>query len=112
MIINKTTNQVLSNREIVCKTYISQARGLMFYRRKRNVTMIFPRERRISLHMFFVKYPIDVLIVNTEKEIVEIKRNFQPWTFWKSRKRGKYVVELSNSVECRVGDVISFLQNK
>jgi len=103
MIINKTTNKIISKKERVCKSIFSQARGLMF-RPKRNLVMVFPKEQRIKLHMFFVFYPIDVLILDKDKRIVEIKRNFKPFTFWNAQKKGKYVMELAYSKEYGIGD--------
>ncbi len=76
-----------------CKTWWSQARGLMFKNRQ-NLVMEFPSSRKISLHMFFVFYPIDVLILDENKKVVEIKRNFKPFTVWNSKEKGKYVVEI------------------
>src|SRR3989338_9284716 len=103
-----TCNQkVISQRELVCTSPWSQARGLMF-RKRQNVVMIFPQERSISLHMFFVFYPIDVLIINQHHKIIEIKRNFKPFTFWNSSKKGKYVVELGFSGRYEVGDELHF----
>lgn len=54
--------------------------------------------------MFFVFYSIDVLLLNEKKEIVEIKKNFKPFTFWNSKEKGKYVVELAFPGEYQVGD--------
>ena len=101
MITNK--NKILSEKEIVCKTFFSQVRGLMF-RKKQNLIMIFGKEKKISLHMFFVFYPIDVLLLNENGEIVEIKRNLRPFTFWSSKEKGKYVVELAFPGGYKVGD--------
>ncbi len=56
--------------------------------------------------MFFVFYPIDVLLLNQNKEIVEIKHNFRPFTFWNSKEKGKYVVELSYKGEYEIKDKI------
>ena len=110
MIINKTSNETISRKELICTNIFSHARGLMF-RKKQNLVMVFPKEKKISLHNFFVFYPIDVLILNENKEIVEIKRNFEPFTFWKSQKKGKYVIEMSFSKDYKVGDkiMITFL---
>lgn len=93
MIFNKTKKIIISRQERYCRTAFSQALGLMF-RRKQNLIMEFPRERRISLHMLFVFFPIDVLLLDEKKEIVEIKRNFRPFSFWRSQMKGKYVVEM------------------
>ena len=64
------------------------------FRKRQNVVMIFTTEKNISLHNFFVFYPIDVLVVNKNMEIVEIKRQFKPFSFWNPAKKGKYVIEL------------------
>lgn len=111
MILNQTKNIILSKREKHCNTLFSQARGLMFSPRK-NLVMKFKSERKISLHNFFVFYPIDVLILNEKKKVVEIKENFLPFTFWKAGKRGKYVVELGEEEskrKVRVGDILKIV---
>ena len=110
MIINKTKNSTLSPEEIVCSSAFSQARGLMF-RCRQNLVMVFPEERIISLHNFFVFYPIDVLILGEKKKIVEIKRHFLPFTFWKSQERGKYVLEFSFPGKYEVGDQLELNLN-
>ncbi len=107
MIFNKTKGKVISHQEIVCRTFFSQLRGLMFCR-KNNLVMVFPTERNISLHMWFVFFPIDVLVLDAKRKIVDIKKNFMPFTFWSSSKKGKYVVELVVPGEYHQGDVVSF----
>ncbi len=106
MIHNLTTNTIISRHEKICKTLFSQALGLIF-RKKQNLLMIFPEERKVSLHMLFVFYPIDVLVVGENMKIKEIKRNLKPFTFWNSKEKGKYVVELGFAGKYAVGDPIS-----
>jgi uncharacterized protein len=77
---------------IICRTFLSQARGLMF-RKPQDLIMIFKKPKRVSLHNFFVFYPIDIFLLNENKEIIEIKRNFKPFTFYNSKNHAKYVVE-------------------
>jgi hypothetical protein len=107
MITNK--NKIISKKEIVCKSLWSQARGLMF-RKKQNLIMIFPEERKISLHNFFVFYPIDVIVLDKNKKVVEIKEKFMPFTFWSSSKKGKYLIELGNKVKIKIGDIVKIEQ--
>ena len=107
MITNKTNHQTISQKELICKSIFSQAQGLMF-RRKENLIMIFPEERQINLHMVFVFFPIDVLVVNKNKKIVEIKRNFKPFRFWNSKEKGKYLVELAYPNRYEVGNKLVF----
>lgn len=62
--------------------------------------------------MFFVFYPIDVLIVDEDMKIKEIKRNFQPFTFWNSKEKGKYVLELAlPDATINVGDILKDANN-
>lgn len=107
MIINKTKNETISKKEKVCKNIFSKGLGLMFSRKK-NLIIVFNNERKISLHNFFVFYPIDVLILDKDRKIVEIKRNFKPFTFWSSKKKGKYVVELGSPNKYEVGNELRF----
>ena len=80
----------------VCKSLFSRARGLMFSKRIKDscLLFVFPKEERVSLHMFFVFFPIDVLFLNEKKEIVDLKQNFLPFTVHTSRKPAKYVLEM------------------
>ncbi len=92
---------------IVCRNPFSWSRGLMF-RPKRNLVMEFPSSRKVALHMWFVFYPIDVLVLDEKKKVVEIKRGLKPFSFWKSSVEGKYVVELVYQFKGKVGDRVSF----
>src|SRR3989338_2578265 len=93
MITKKANRQIISQKETVCNTIYSQICGLMF-RKKQNLIMTFKEEKRISLHMFFVFYPIDVLLLNKNKEVVEIKQNFKPFTIYNCKEPAKFIIEL------------------
>ena len=99
----KNRDEIISQDELYCDSFFQLARGLMF-RSKQNLIMKFPKERRINLHMFFVFFPIDVLVLDSSMKVVEVKKNFKPFTFWNSKKKGKYVVELGFAKDVRVGD--------
>ena len=89
----EVTDIAASQKEINAKTIWSQARGLMF-RKKQNLIMIFPEERIISLHNFFVFYPLEIIVLDKDKRVVEIRKNFKPFTFWTSSEKGQYLIEL------------------
>ncbi len=55
---------------------------------------IFDKPTRIDLHMFFVFFPIDVLFLDETKKVIEIKKNFKPFTFYFSKHKAKFVIEL------------------
>lgn len=105
MILNKTKHKTISEKEIVCKNIFFQSLGLMFHR-KHNLIMVFPKSRKVSLHNLFVFFPIDVLLLDQDKKIVEIKRRFKPFTFYTPKNECKYLVELAFLGEYEVGDVL------
>jgi uncharacterized membrane protein (UPF0127 family) len=61
--------------------------------------------------MWFVFFPIDVLVVDASMKIVEIKKNFKPWTLWKSSVRGKYVIELAIQGKYEIGEKIKIIKS-
>ena len=77
------------------------------FRRKHNLIMVFKDERKISLHNFFVFYPLDILILDENKKIVEIKKNFRPFTFWSSKNKGRYVIEMGRKGEYDINDKLN-----
>ena len=70
--------------------------------------MVFDGEKKVKLHNWFVFYPIDVLVLDSSKKVVEIKKDFKPFKFWSSVGKGKYVVELGFSSDYKVGDRLEF----
>ncbi len=107
MIRNLTQNLIISQHELHAVSLPQQIRGLMF-RKKHNLIMTFPKEQPISLHNFFVFYPLDILILNQKKEIIEIKHKFKPFTFYKAKHQGKYIIELAYPSTCEVNDQLKF----
>lgn len=108
MILNQTIGERISNNEKYCRSHISQALGLMFSHRK-NLIMEFPREQKISLHNFFVFYPLEILILDRNKKVIEVKKNFLPFTFYQPKKKGMFVVELGREESKRkvkVGEML------
>ena len=62
--------------------------------------------------MFFVFYPIDVLFLDKNKKVVEVKENFRPFEFYTPKNKAKYVIELEKntikSSKTKVGNKINF----
>lgn len=107
MITNLTKNKIISNKELHCKSLLSQILGLMF-RKKQNLIMYLKKEQIISLHNFFVFYPLDILILNKNKEIIEIKHNFKPFTFYTPKQKGQYIIELAYPSKYKIKDKVVF----
>ena len=87
----------------LCRSFLSKALGLMFSR-KRNLLFVFDKEQRIMLHNFFVFYPINLVLMDRNKKIIEIKKNFKPFTFYKSRTKAEYLLETPFEINYKLGD--------
>ena len=96
MIKNKTNKTILAKHKKILSSVFSKVKGLMFSKKviDTGYIFIFSKPRRIDLHMFFVFYPIDVIFLDENKKVIEIKENFKPFTFYISKSKAKYVIEL------------------
>ena len=108
---NTTKKTLLAKNAKICESIFSKSLGLIFSRKK-SLIFIFKEEKIIPLHMFFVFYPIDVLFLNKNKIIIEIKENFRPFAFYTPKNKAKYIIELPQNTikktKTHVGDKIKF----
>ncbi len=60
--------------------------------------------------MIGVFFAIDVLVLDSKKRIIEIKRDFKPLQFYTTKRAGLYLVEIpaGNLGPTRVGDQLAF----
>lgn len=113
MLRNITRKTTFSRKTKHCNNIFSKGLGLMFSK-KTNIALVFDfkKEKIISLHMLFVFYSIDVIFLNKDRKVVEIKENFKPFTFYMPKNKAKYIVELPTGFvkksETKVGDKLSF----
>ena len=95
MIINKTRNIIISKDVKYCKNLLSKAVGLMFSRRVREpLVFFFDKEQKVSIHMFFVFFPIDVVYLNEDRRVVCVKEDVKPFRVVEP-VNCKYIVELA-----------------
>ena len=111
MITNLNKKTTVSKHAEVYSRWWQHTIGLMFSHPK-TIIFKFKKEKKISLHMFFVFFPIDVIFLDKENVVVEMKENFRPWTTYHPQKPAKYIIEtpahtIQNS-KTGIGDIISF----
>lgn len=75
-----------------CRSAWSRGRGLMFSKKK-TLIFHFQKPTRSSLHMFFVFFPIDVIALDQNKKVIEIKENLSPWNFFTGKKSASFLIE-------------------
>ncbi len=103
----KCNGKVIASKFKLCNTFFSQMFGLMFSK-KQVLVFDFGKEVNISLHMWFVFFPIDVLFLDSSKTIVEVKHRLLPFMLYFPRKKFRYCIELPYRVKCKKGDKIKF----
>jgi len=112
-ITNSTKKVQVASGYRLCSSVVSKAWGLMFrFSVKDPLIFAFTRQRRYSLHMFFVFFPIDVLFLDKNRKVVDMKRDFMPFTFYTPKKPCQYIIEIAQGSIARsqteIGDEISF----
>ncbi len=112
LIRNEDKDKVLAEDAELRVSTIGKAVGMMFRKEAKPMIFLFRVSRKVNLHMFFVFCTIDVLFLNDEKEVVEIKKSFKPFSTYRSNKKCRFVLELPEGVidetETEVGDLLDF----
>ncbi|HEV2236148.1 MAG TPA: DUF192 domain-containing protein [Ktedonobacterales bacterium] len=106
-VINRTTGQTLAERAPVAETAWSRFAGLQ-------LRPSLPRGEGLvilpcgSIHMFFMRFPIDVVFATREGQVVRVGRGRRPWTVGPFAPRALYCVELpaGAAAETREGHAI------
>lgn len=75
----------------------------------------FPSETRLgaSIHMLFMRFPIDVLFLDSEKKIVDFAEGLKPWNLnYTPKKAAGFIVEMPagtvRKFRLELGEKISF----
>jgi uncharacterized membrane protein (UPF0127 family) len=86
-------------------TLLKQVVGLMF-RKSFDGALIFDMGRLTydGIHMLFVRFPIDVLFLDDDKRIVDVRAGVRPWIGTAfPRARFRYAIELPSGAVKRYG---------
>jgi len=112
---NVSKKKIIIPKHKLCEG-ADQAIGLMFSLKKNfNYALIFDRKEETkigaAIHMFFVFYPINILFLNSKKEVVDIKENLKPFFMYTPKKKARYIIELPTSVDLKgvkLRDIVSW----
>ncbi len=125
----KIKNKIIAKDAKLCKSFLSQIKGLMFSRQKDIIFefekhrkskafpgfgnfLKFPKEKKEIIHMFFVFYPIDIILLNKNKKVVELKQNLIPFSIYHPKNKAKYIIELKKGTikdnKIKLKDKLSF----
>ena len=59
-----------------------------------------------SIHTHFMRFPIDVLYVSKDGEVVAVDRAMAPWRFGRIHRKARYVIELPAGTAAQTGTQI------
>jgi uncharacterized membrane protein (UPF0127 family) len=110
-IINKTKGTVIVSKATVVKGFFQRALGLMFRKSmdSEEALIFYSAE---SIHMFFMKFPIDVVFLDKNMRIIKICAALKPWRMaacLSSRITIELAADKARETNTDVGDVIEFV---
>lgn len=107
LIKNITRNSILANNCSIARTFFARFRGLQL---KKSLSeghglLITPCN---SIHMFFMRFSIDAVFIDSDNKIIHIEEGIRPWRVSKVVRKAKSVIELPAGTvaasDTRVGD--------
>lgn len=110
---NTRTNEILVERMYKADTIFTKMKGLLGRK-----DMSFDEGMLIcgarQIHMFFMKFAIDVIFLDKNFRIIKIYRRFKPFRISGYFLKAKYVLELKSGIldekDTQVGDVLEIFE--
>jgi len=97
----------------VADDLVKRAMGLSLCEKK-NIFFPMPFERRWSLWMFAVRYPIKMIFINKDKKVIDIQRgipistNPKTWKIYIPKEPCTYILETPFDLKIKIGDKLSW----
>ena len=116
MLFNKTQNKIITNSVHYCNNFFTQGNGLMFRSKQsvKDTAWIFPfnKPKNLTVTMWFVFYPLDLVFLDKNKKILNLKSSILPFSNYKPGVKFSYLVELESGVikkqRLKVGEKLKF----
>jgi uncharacterized protein len=102
------------SRARYCSSLFSKTKGLMFSKKlKKGKSVIlvsdFGPRFGSAIGMLFVFFPLDVVFLNKNKEVVDVRKAYPFLSHIVPKKNSKYVIEMNKGEnKLRMGDKVSF----
>ncbi len=113
-ILDQTRGTTVASRVRVADNFLTRGRGLIGAPPLQAGEGLVIRPCK-GIHMWFMKYPIDVVYVDREDRVVDVDENMRPWRLGRPRARARYVIELpagaARASGVQVGDQLVFLES-
>lgn len=115
-ILNNTKKIAVAEDAKEARSFFSRLRGLMFTTKPQTIVLVSPQQgiEGVSIHMWFMRQPIDVIWLDDRLKVVDTYENARPWAFkvFRPKLSAKYVVECPigaiKRTKTKEGDSFSF----
>ena len=89
----------------LCSNFKDRLLGLMFKKEKLNYCLCLPRCN--SIHTFFMKQNIDIIMTDKNNVVTHVIKNLTPWKVILPKKNVYYTYEFSTDlVDYNIGDTV------
>lgn len=117
-VLRKGKEITLAKNARIADSALKRFKGLMLEKREKfDYALVFemPTENRYgaSIHMMFMRFPIDVLFLNSEKRIVDLVQGLRPWVLnYTPKKPAKFIIEIpagsGEKFKLKLGEKVCF----
>ncbi len=122
VIKNATRDTIIAKSVELADSFWKKAKGLMFrneLEKESGLLMVFKDEDFVGIWMMFMKFPIDLIYLDSKKHVVGLFENIKPiglnpktWRVYYPEDPARYVLELrSGTVKktgTKMGDILNF----
>ena len=111
ILLNEHKKTILASRCYSANSFFSRLKGLMGEKSLPEGTglIITPCN---SIHMFFMKFPLDAVFIDKNSRVIHIIENLRPWKVSRLIVKARSVIELPQGTVSRtgtsLGDVLIF----
>jgi len=102
--INEDTGEVVANEVELAEGLWRRLRGLMFRRKfllGNALLFKFKKPGRHRVHTFFVRFPIDLVYMDSDLKVVEVRPCLEPWRIYRPKAAAEYLIELPAGAAAR-----------
>jgi len=108
MLVNENSNKSLDINIFFAKSLLEKSAGMVFFKNPKALFL----KTRFGLHTFFLRFPIDVVILDKEGKTVKFKENLSPNRILLWNPVFENVLELpsgtANKLKIKLGHMLRF----
>jgi uncharacterized membrane protein (UPF0127 family) len=108
-VYNQTRGAAIATKVELADSFLRRGLGLMGRRSlpESGGLILYPNN---NIHMFFMRFPIDVIFADRNNQVVGIRHSFKPWRPFAAARNARYTIELPagilHTTKTEVGDLL------